>query len=127
MASVQLEYTFVGLAADPSNQVFFRASEINVSPRRAIEILPLANNRRVAISYPNSNIGYTISFRYIERTPIEQIARWVIEGRTLLLRDNRGNKVYGVVPVIDIEEVPFRDSIVSGTFSIEEIHYSEVV
>lgn len=102
MARITLDTLVLSDAVNPADtMVFPLMSRLTVTPRVDGEIRTRATGRRVSVSRPGIDRKIDVTLPHCDRTQVEWVER--MTGRTLLVRDDRGRKLYGICfePVID--------------------------
>lgn len=95
MATVTLETLWLNDAADLSDYLAFPyMSKLNVQTSQSGEVRRGASGRLRAFSRAGRSREFTVDLPNLTRTEVEWLEEHI--GRTLLVRDDRGRKMYGV-------------------------------
>ena len=126
MASIQLSTVWINLASDPSDyQSFSMLSALRVTKDKPGSVNRYASGRRRLILGAGTDYSIALTLPQLTRAQIVWLDLHV--GDVVLVRDNRGRKIwctYFSLPIDeDFSDIEYGD----GSLSLQEITYSEVV
>lgn len=125
MASVNLDRVWLALASDPDTGLSFRSIGKTDSTSTPGDVRRYSNGRLRLIRRPGpaQTIGVTARLLTREQTELLQD----LAGQVVLLRDNRGRKLYGVYLTVDVDDLKARAAGQDVTLQIQQVTYSEAV
>ena len=126
MTTVTLEDAWFNLASDLSQSITMELTGESDMTSRPIETRRYANGRVRAISRPGSTKQINLNFQLATRSDMHQLEDWV--GLTVLYRDPRGRRLWGVYGAVDESEIPGADDdTVNVNITLSEVTVDETV
>lgn len=103
MASISLDTVLLGPVADLTSQVRLDVASLRERDGKSGEVRTYANGRRRAVARAGRLRTVVLQAEVLRnRVLLDALRDW--EGQTVLLRDPRGRKVYGVFYDLEIDE-----------------------
>lgn len=126
MASVTLEDAWFHLASDLSDSIRMDLTGESDDTARPVDVRRYAGGRVRAIVRPAAKKQLSLTFELADRADYDQLLAWA--GETVMYRDTRGRKVFGVYGVVSGVELPgVGDDVLNVTLSFSEVSVSEEV
>lgn len=125
MASIRLDTVLLGPVDDLTSQVRLDVASLRERDGKAGEVRTYANGRRRHVARAGRQRTVTVQAEVLRnRVLLHSLRSW--EGQTVLLRDPRGRKVYGVFFDLEIDENITAD-LATVSLTLTETTFSEVV
>lgn len=125
MSTVTLATIVLNDAADPADVlVLNRMTKYRRQPAKGGRVQPVAGGGRRAIVSAGQHQTWTVSISKAPRAAVDWIEAHV--GRVVCIRDDSGQKLFGVYLAADVEEVPYPRT-ASVDLELTEVTWSEAV
>lgn len=126
MASVTLVRLWVNVAADPEEYRALRLADINVEDPVPVEVRTYAGGRERAVRRKTrGRLSYTATVRRPSQADVQWLRAHT--GETVVVRDPRGHKFFGVYAVTGYAFMPGLESAEDLRLSVQQITQSEAV
>lgn len=126
MTTVTLEDAWFNLASDLSQSISMILTGESDMTARPVETRRYANGRVRAVTRPGVKKQINLNFELADRDDMHQLEDWV--GETVLYRDPRGRRLWGVFAAVDEAEIPGADTdTVNVNLTLQEVTYDETV
>ena len=125
MATLTLTSLYVHDATDLTDYVELGQSSEVVGSSQPVEQRRMAGGRLRAVSRPGVSRTVQLTCRGVTRTAYNDLVARI--GSTVLVRDQRGLQLWGVIADVSASEFYARDLLEQVSFSVTEVTWSEVV
>ena len=126
MTSIALRTVWINLASDPSDyQSFALLSALHVTKDKPGSVNKYASGRRRLILKPGTDYSISLTLPQLTRAQIVWLDLHV--GDLVLVRDDRGRKIWCTYLSLPIDEDGSDIEYGDGSLSLVEITYSEIV
>ena len=127
MTTVTLSGVWVSLASDLTQTVTMGLSGESDMTSRPVDVRRYAGGRVRSVTRPGVTKKLNLSFELATRTDMLQLEDWV--GLTVLYRDPRGRRLWGVFGAVDETEIPgvVDGDTVNVDLTLSEITFDEAV
>lgn len=126
MTSITLEDAWFNLAADLSQSVTMILTGESDMTSRPTQTRRYANGRVRSFTRPGVKKQLNLAFELAARADMHQLEDWC--GKTVLYRDPRGRRLWGVFGAVDEAEIPGADNdTVNVNLTFQEITFDESV
>ena len=126
MAALTLTSVFVAPLYDPSDVLVLGQFAQSESTSYPAQVRRYAGGRDRIVTAPGKTGSHQLSFRYISRADYNTL-RDDLTGVAVILRDQRGRVLRGVLSSLEGQEFGPRDLVENASFTLTEISFSEVV
>jgi hypothetical protein len=124
MASVTLVDAWFHLASDPSQYVVMELTGESDMTARPVSVRRYAGGRVRSITRPGVKKQLNLNFDLASRADMHVLEDWV--GQTVLYRDPRGRRLWGVFAAVDEAEIPgAEDDTVNVNLTLLEVTFDE--
>ena len=104
MTSIAIDAAWFNLAADLTQSITMRLTGESDMTSRPVEVRRYAGGRVRAVTRPGTTKELSLSFEHADRSDMHQLEDWI--GSTVLYRDPRGRRLWGVFGAVDEGELP---------------------
>ena len=126
MTSVTLTDAWFNLAADLTQSITMELTGESDMTGRPVQVRRYANGRVRAFTRPGVKKQLNLNFELADRDDMHTLEDWV--GKTVLYRDTRGRRLWGVFEAVDEAEIPGAgDDVVNVNLTLLEVSYDEAV
>lgn len=126
MTTLNLQGLWIAPASDLSDTLVLRARELSEVSQVHADARQYASGRVRLITRPGRSTTIPVVATFVERDDFLELKER--QGTVQLFRDSRGRRVWGVISNVTGVEMRGRpDRLISVTFAVTEITFSEVV
>lgn len=126
MASVAIVDAWISLATDLTQSVTMILTGESDMTSRPVDTRRYAGGRVRAITRPGVKKQLNLGFELASRTHMHTLEDWI--GQTVLYRDPRGRRLWGVYAAVDEAEIPGAEQdVVNVNLTLLETTHSEAI
>lgn len=127
MTSVTIEDAWFNLASDLTQSITMVLTGESDMTSRPVDVRRYANGRTRAFTRSGVKKQLNLAFELADRADMLQLEDWI--GQTVLYRDPRGRRLWGVYGAVDEAEIPgvADDGTVNVNLTLTEVTFDEAV